>query len=151
MKKVFKIKILSALIICCFLLLSSCSDEPHKGLSDEEKVVEYEKIKKEILMRFTCNYFIEEIFEYKTAKQKGVFKFEEKYFVAYPLHFYGARDHQEYLVRENLRRKKVPEKYWDVSTYKPFEISELPCQAKIAEREDLKKEWQSILERSYPE
>jgi hypothetical protein len=151
MTKKFTDKVFSTAIIWCCLVLLSCSDDPYKGLSTQEKLVAYEKIKKEILMRFTCNYFINEVFEFQNAKQKGVFKRGERYFYQYPLHFYGARDDQQHLLEENLKRKKVPKEYWDVSTYRPFEISELPCQEKIVEREKLKKEWQSVLEKSYPE
>jgi hypothetical protein len=138
------------LFIYTLLFLISCSDDPFKGLNEDDKLIKYESIKREILMQWTCNYFNTEVFDYLSDKKKNSMKFNEKYFYEYPLHFYGARDNQKQLTEIRLRNSKVPTEYWDVSEYKPFKISELPCQEKIIERENLKYEWQTILEKSRP-
>jgi hypothetical protein len=45
-------------------LISACSQDQFEGMTDEEKLKKYEKIKIEILQRWTCNYFLDEIENY---------------------------------------------------------------------------------------
>jgi hypothetical protein len=113
-------------------------------MSEDEKLNQYKKIKIEILQRWTCNYFSEEVNEYTIDKNKSNLKIGKKYFFEYPLHFYGARDHQKKLTNAMLSRKNVPSKFWDTSEIEIFKINDLPCQEKIQERNILKKEFEKL-------
>jgi hypothetical protein len=134
-------------LISFFLILFGLygfSADPFKGMSEEEKIKSYEKIKIEILQRWTCNYFSEEVNDYMLDKSKKNIRATKKYFHDYPLHFYGARDDQKKLTNAMLSRKNVPSKFWDTSNIEIFNIKDLPCQEKIQERNFLKNEFEKI-------
>ena len=134
-------------LISFFLILFGLfgfSADPFKGMSEEEKIKSYEKIKIEILQRWTCNYFSEEVNDYMLDKSKKNIRATKKYFYDYPLHFYGARDYQKKLTNAMLSRKNVPSKFWDTSNIEIFNIKDLPCQEKIQERNFLKTEFEKI-------
>ncbi len=135
------------LLITILLFFYGCSDDPFKGMSEDEKIKRYEEIKIKLLQRWTCNYFIEEVYEYKTDRDKRKLNVEKKYFFDYPLHFYGARDYQENLTNKMLRDANVPSKFWDTSKIEIFDIDDLPCQEKIQERNFLKKELEKLKNR----
>ena len=126
-------------------VLYGCSEDPFKGMSENEKIKSYEKIKIEILQRWTCNYFSEEVSDYIIDKNKKIIKTDHKYFYDYPLHFYGARDEHKDLTNKLLSREKVPSKYWDTSNMEIFDIKDLPCQEKIQEKNILRTEFEKIL------
>ena len=130
--------------IFSIFFLCGFSDDPFKGMSEDEKLNQYKKIKIEILQRWTCNYFSEEVNEYTIDKNKSNLKIGKKYFFEYPLHFYGARDHQKKLTNAMLSRKNVPSKFWDTSEIEIFKINDLPCQEKIQERNILKKVFEKL-------
>jgi hypothetical protein len=136
------IKLISFSLILCALY--GFSADPFKGMTEEEKIKSYEKIKIEILQRWTCNYFSEEVNDYMLDKSKKNIRATKKYFYEYPLHFYGARDDQKKLTNAMLSRKNVPSKFWDTSNIEIFNIKDLPCQEKIQERNFLKVEFEKI-------
>jgi hypothetical protein len=136
------IKLISFFIFLCPLY--GFSADPFKGMSEEEKIKSYEKIKIEILQRWTCNYFFEEVNEYMLDRNKKNIRTKKKYFYEYPLHFYGARDDQAKLTNEILSRKNVPKKFWDTSNIEVFKIKDLPCQEKIQQRNLLKEEFEQL-------
>ena len=75
-------------LISFFLILFGLygfSADPFKGMSEEEKIKSYEKIKIEILQRWTCNYFSEEVNDYMLDKSKKTLELLKNIFMT--IHF----------------------------------------------------------------